>query len=62
MPAPIDWIIFTLGIAASVVIYYQRKAIKRHQNVDSFGVALLLLAYLEAQARAAKDVAYEKER
>lgn len=55
--AVIDWVILALGIAFSLVMYFQRKAIKERNvaRTQSLGMALLLLAYLEAEARKAKD-------
>lgn len=53
----IDWVIFGLGISFSLVVYFQRKAIQQHkkEKTESLGLVLLLLAYLEAQARMARD-------
>lgn len=52
----IDWIIFFIGCVSTIIVVLQRKAIKKHQRerTESLGMVLLLLAYLETQAREAK--------
>lgn len=52
-----NWVIFLLGCTFTVVFVLQQKAIKKHQRerTESLGMVLLLLAYLEAQARAARE-------
>lgn len=57
MPVAIEWAIFILGCAFIVVSVLQRRAIKRkdRERTEALGAVMFLLAYLEAQARAAKD-------
>jgi hypothetical protein len=56
-----NWVIFLLGCAFTVVFVIQQKAIKKHQRerIESLGMVLLLLAVLEAQARMARDKSKE---
>lgn len=57
MPTPIDWVIFLLGCAATVVVIFQRKAIQKHKKdkAETLSMFYVLLVFLDAQARAARD-------
>lgn len=57
MPPVINWVIFILGCAAFAAVLQQRKAIKKHKKdqAETWSMFYVLLIYLEAQARAARD-------